>query len=100
MAGPIYVIWRLRLTEAFLQLSKEEQESFWAKRIELGEKVGEKPIIMLDTYWSTEHWHMAGVTEFPDLDALQKFEKLSLEMNKDLYMSTEIMLGTKLEQPS
>ena len=36
------------------------------------EKVGSKQIIVLDPSWSTERWFLAGVTEFPDIEAVQK----------------------------
>ena len=98
MAKPIYGMWRMRPTEAFLQLSREEQGHVMAKQMERHEKAGVKHIIMLDTYWSTEQWYVAGVAEFQDIDALQQFERIQLEANVGLYQRSEIMLGTKFEE--
>ena len=98
MGKPIYVIWRMRPTKAFLQLTSEEQGRVMAKHRERHEKAGAKHIIMLDTYWSTEDWYAAGVAEFQDVDALQQFERNQREANSALYMTSEIMLGTKFEE--
>ena len=98
MGKPIYVFYRMKPTAAFLQLSKEEQGRVRAGMGERNEKAGTKHIIMLDTYWSNEEWYFAGVAEFPDIDALQQFERDQREANNALYVTSEIMLGTKFEE--
>jgi hypothetical protein len=99
MAKPIYVMWRARPKAALLQLSKEERAQFAAKHMERHEKAGVKLVITLDTYWSTEKWYWAGVWEIEDIDALQEFERMQQEAKLSLYMTSEIMLGTKWERP-
>ena len=99
MGKPICVIWRKRPTTVFMQLTPEEQGRLTAEHMERHEKAGAKHIIVLDTYWSTEAWYAAGVAEFKDIDALQEFERVQREANAGLYMTSEIMLGTKLEGP-
>ena len=64
------------------------------------DKAGSKQIISLDPFWSTERWWLAGVVEFPDIDALQKYERLLQEISHAKYMVSDLMLATKFEEPS
>ena len=100
MAGPICLMWRNRPKEAWFELSEEERNAFFDKVIEAHEKVGSERIVALDAHWATEEWRWAGVTEFPDVDALQKYGDLLLEIDHDRYFLVECMLGTKWEEPS
>ena len=43
-------------------------------------------------------WYGAGVTEFPDMAALQEFERMGIQDNKALYIETDVILGTKWEE--
>ncbi len=95
MSKPIYMMFRIRPTEAYWQLSEEEQNSFWAKAREAHEKAGAKAVINLDPYWSTERGIGAGVVEFPDIDALQKFSRMLQQIGHAKYVISETMLATK-----
>ena len=96
MGKPIYMIWRSRPTAAFWELTEEERNSHYAKVFDAHEKVGSKQIIILDPFWSTERWFSAGVTEFPDIEALQEYERLLQEMGHDRYRVSDIVLGTNV----
>jgi hypothetical protein len=98
MARPIYVVFKNRLTAAFLELSEEEQAQLMAEAAERQRQAGAKRIIVLDTFWSTEQWYWAGVVEFPDIDAFQEFQRMGREQSKSLYITSEIILGTKSEE--
>ena len=100
MAKPIYMMFRNRATAAFWQLTEAERNAHNARVMEAHDKVGSKMIILLDPFWSTERWSFAGVVEFPDIDALQEYERLLQEIGHAQYMVSDVMLATKFEEPS
>ena len=100
MAKPIYMMWRNRATAAFWELTEGERNAHMARVVEAHDKVGSKSMIALDPFWSTERWFFAGVTEFPDIDALQEYERLLQEIGHAQYVVADIMLATKMEEPS
>jgi hypothetical protein len=61
------------------------------------EQVGAKVVIGVDVNWSTEQWQNSGVTEFPDVGALQEYSQLLREVNHDHYFLAETMLGSRWE---
>ena len=100
MGKPIYMIYRSRPTAAYWELTEEERNSFGAKLVKGHEKVGAKPVIVLDAHWSTERWFFAGVTEFPDIEAVQKWGDYLAELDHAKYVIVDLMLGTEWEAPS
>jgi hypothetical protein len=95
MAEPVYKFWRTQVTEAWFQLSEEEQNAHLAKIGEALEKVGGKSIVTCASAWSAEQWLACGVEEFPDIDAVQQHTRLLFELEHSRYMSGESWLGTK-----
>ena len=100
MAKSIYMMFRNRPTAAFWELTEEERTAHMARVMEAHDKVGSKIIILLDPSWSTERWFFAGVVEFPDIDALQKYERLLMDIGHAQYEVSEVMLATKWEETS
>jgi len=97
MAGPIYKLFLGKMTEAWFQLSAEEQNSLMAK-IDV-EQVGGKTILACDSAWCSERWRFFGIEEFPDIEAVQKYSDLLDELNWHRYTDTVSLLGTEW-QPS
>ena len=97
MAGPIYKLWMFRPTDAWYQLSEEEQKGFMAKLQAAYEKVGGKLIIACSSRWSAEQWAGFGIDEFPDIEAAQDFQELLDEHDHFRYIESVSMLGTKWE---
>jgi hypothetical protein len=97
MAGPIYQLYMGRTTEAWYQLSEEEQNSLLANVRDALEKVGGKTVIGCNTAWSSEQWHWFGVEEFPDIEAVQKLSEGHMELDWYRYFEGVRMLGTKGE---
>lgn len=97
MSEPIYKIFMGKFLPHWYQLSKEEQQSLLAKVNDALEKVGAKRSILCNTYWSTDQWIWAGVEEFPNLEAVQKFQAALQELNFWRYAESISMLGTKWE---
>lgn len=97
MAEPIYKFFMGRFLEAWYQLSKEEQNSLTAKLNEALEKAGGKRLILCNPNWSSDQWSFAGVEEFPNIDAVQKYMAALNELNWFRYCESTNVLGTKWE---
>jgi hypothetical protein len=97
MAGPIYKLWMFKYTEAWYQLSEEEQQDVLAKLQAAYEKVGGTQSIAYISRWSAERWHAFGLDEFPDIEAVLSFHELLDEHDHFRYVESVSMLGTKWE---
>ena len=95
MSEPIYKFFMGRFLPDWYQLSKEEQDSLLAKVHEASEKLGAKTPIYCNTYWSTDQWMWAGVEEFPNIEAVQKYMATLQELNWPRYVEGSNVLGTK-----
>ena len=95
MAGPIYKLWLNRMKNAWYQLSEDERSSHIAKVQEILQQVGAKGVITCTPAWSAEQWSIFGVTEFPDVEAVQRSVELFYEIDHYRYFEAETMLGTK-----
>ena len=94
MAGPIYVFSTGRFTEAWYQLSKEEQESLLAKLAAIREECGAKPVMTCKSV--SPEWPGIFVMEYPDLESHLKNTELNDELNWHRYIhSGNVILGTK-----
>ena len=96
MAKPIYKFFMARFSEAWYQLSEEERNSLVAEFDEALEKAGGKRIIC-DTNWSSDQWAIAGMEEFPNIEAVQNYMAAVNELNLFRYVEGRSVLGTKLE---
>jgi hypothetical protein len=97
MAEPIYKVFMGRFLEAWYQLSQEEQKGLIAKLDESLEKVGGKRPILCNSSWSSDQWLFAGVEEFPNIEAVQKYMAALQELKWFRYCESTNVLGTKSE---
>jgi hypothetical protein len=95
MSGPIYLLFLGKPTEAWYQLSQEEQDGLMAKVGPVTERAGGKNIIGCNSSWSSEQWQFFGVHEFPNIEAVQKQYELLNELNWLRYVDSMTVLGTK-----
>ncbi len=98
MAGPIYKLFLGKMSEAWYQLSQEEQADLLAKVEEALEKVGGKSTLVCDSSWTSEQWPFFGVEEFPDIEAVQKHAELLNELNWLRYIEGMSVLGTEYQE--
>jgi hypothetical protein len=96
MPQPIYKFFMARFLEAWYRLSKEEQTNLTAKLDDALEKAGAKRSILCDSSWSSDQWLVAGVEEFPNLEAVQSFTAALNELNWFRYCESVTVLGTKM----
>jgi hypothetical protein len=98
MSGPIYKLFIISgFTEAYYQLSAEENNRFWASVEENEAAVGANFLILCDTRWCNEGIAHYGVVEYSGLQAVQD---VTLAHEKDQvfrYSQSESYLGTALE---
>jgi hypothetical protein len=99
MAQAIYHLYQARPTEAWHQLSREEQDQLFAKAGEALAQVGGKVIVLCNSRWASEQWPFWGVEQYPNIEAVQKHTELLNAFNWFRYMESMTVLGTEL-QPS
>ncbi len=93
----IYKMFRGRATEAWHQLTSEEQDALMEKVTAARVAVDGDVVIGCNSQWASERWTFFGVEEFPDIAAVQKHTQLLEEINWLRYIDTETVLGTKWE---
>jgi len=99
MAKPVYLLILAKgYTEAWYQLSKEEQASLWSKVNEIDERVGAKRHIGCNSRWADEEVSFWGTIEYPDMEAYQKKVEELEKLNWWRYYSAKTILGTKVEE--
>jgi hypothetical protein len=99
MAQSIYKLWQGRPTEAWHQLSQEDQQRLLGKVMEALDTAGGKELVICDAAWSNERWPVFGLEEFPDIEAVQRHEQLLTDLNWARYIESRTTLGTELSVP-
>jgi hypothetical protein len=96
MAKPIYKVFLVRFTEAWYQLSAEEQASLLQKVGATLDQVGGKSVALCDSSWSSEQWLGFGVEVYPDIEAVQQHSQLLNQLNWFRYIESTTALGTEM----
>jgi hypothetical protein len=97
MSEPIYLLvlgkgW----TEAWHQLSEEEQKTLWAKVEEIDRRAGAEWKVVCDSRWADEEIYDWAVITYPSFEAYrQKVAELE-KLNWWRYFSAKTILGTKM----
>jgi hypothetical protein len=99
MAQSIYKLWQGRLTDAWHQLSQQEQQRLLSQVMDALKTVGGRELVICDAAWSNERWPIFGVEEFPDLEAVQRHEQMLTDLNWLRYIESRTTLGTELQMP-
>ena len=99
MAQSVYKLWQGRLTEAWHELSEEEQQRLLGQVTEALDTAGGKELVICDAAWSNERWPLFGVEEFPNLEAVQRHEQLLTGLNWLRYIESRTTLGTEFIVP-
>ena len=99
MSKPIYVlILGKGFTEAWYQLSAQEQEELWAKAKAIDERAGATWKIACDSRWADEEIFDWGVIEYPDLEAYQTKVAALEELHWWRYFQAKTILGTEMDE--
>ena len=98
MSKPIYLLVLGKgFTEAWYRLSKQEQDTLWAKVEEIDRAAGAVWQIACNARWADEEIFDWGVIEYPDLDAYQAKVAQLEELQWWRYFTARTVLGTKIE---
>ena len=95
MAQPIYKLWQGRFTEAWHQLSQDEQQRLLGQAQQALIDAGGTSLMLCSAAWSNEEWPYFGLEQFPDLDAVQKHAQRLTELNTSRYIESRTTLGTQ-----
>lgn len=98
MAGVIFKLFLVKPTEAWYQLTSEEQADLMKKSEKSLENVGGKTLVTADCSWSSEEWMFFGVEEYPDIAAEQKHVEELLSVNFFRYVDSKVWLGSEMQQ--
>ncbi len=96
MTQPLYKLWQGRFTEAWYQLSQDEQQQLLAQVAQALPDVGGRTLTMCSAVWANEEWPFFGLEQFPDLDAVQQHARILTELNWSRYIMSRSTLGTEL----
>lgn len=99
MAQPIYKYFQGAMTEAWYQLSTEEQQALLAQVDAKLAEVGGKSVVMCDASWAAEPVQFWGVEVYPDIEAVQKVSQFHMEINWFRYVNSQSLLGTEWQSP-
>ena len=99
MTQPIYKLWQARFTEAWYQLSDEDQQRLMGQVAEALDSVGGKELVICSATWSNEQWPFFGLEQFPDLEAEQRHSGLLSDLHWLRYIESRTILGTELVLP-
>lgn len=94
MGKTIYKLFIGKMTEAWHQLTPEEQENCVARVDKTLDQVGGRRTLICDSGWSSEQWPFFGIEEFPNIEAVQKHSDLLDEFNWGRYVESITLLGT------
>lgn len=99
LSKPIYLLVLGKgFTEAWYQLSKQEQDTLWAKVEEIDRRAGAVWQIVCNSRWADQEIFDWGVIEYPDLDAYQAKVAQLEELQWWRYFTARTVLGTKVEE--
>ena len=91
----VYKFFRFKFTEAWWQLSSDEQAAHMAKIEEARKKVGCKLIVSATPYWAEEQWMGCGVEELPSVEAAMQYAQLLYDLSSARYFQGESWLATE-----
>ena len=96
MAQAIHHLYLVKPTEAWHQLTREEQDNLFAKAAEALAQVGGKALVLCNSRWASEQWPFWEVEQYPNIEAVQKHEELLGAFNWYRYMESMTLLGTEV----
>ena len=100
MAQPIYKLFLGKSTEAWHQLSQEEQNNLFAKANQAFEKCGGKRVALCNAQGFADQWAYFGLEQFPDIEAVQKYSEMLSELKWFRYIDGISALGIEWQPVS
>lgn len=99
MAQPVFLLVLAKgWTEAWYQLSSEEQAQLWARVEEIDKRAGAIWRLQCQSRWADEEIAGWSVIEYPDIETYQHKVKELEALQWWRYFSAKTILGTKSEE--
>lgn len=95
MAGPVYKLYMGRPTEAWHQLTPDEQAQLLVRVDGALAEAGGERLVACDAAWASERWRYWGVERFPDVEAAQRHAELLDALHWLRYVDSVTVLGTE-----
>ena len=84
--------------EPHFKVSPEERRAGHDRLLEKYKELGIKVLVpFCYCYWSSEEWDFFQVEEYPDIEALQEFEKFLWELGHSANDESRTYLGTYMD---
>jgi hypothetical protein len=96
MAQTIYKLFTFKPTEAWYRLSEDDKNKHKAHLKEALENVGGKELILCFSGWNSEQILGWGVEQFPNIDAVHKYQSHLVALHWFRYFESSSYLGTKI----
>ena len=68
MLEPVYVMYQVRMTEAWYQLSPEAQNQVLDQLRAFNQKNGTETIVQCESGWSNDEWQFFGVDKYQSME--------------------------------
>jgi len=96
---PIIRLNLVKIKEAGYKLLSNDGEwkEFLEEDLKNLEEVGGKHIVAANCFWSDGEWDVFSISEWPDIEALQKHAKFEEEHGWPRYFDFKFYLGTRRE---
>ncbi len=91
---PIYKLWLARLTQAAYAYSAEQQQAKMEQSQAYMKEVGGK-VIAYCTCFSDERYQYFGIERYPNLEAVQEYNRCLREMDWFNLIEAEVLLGVR-----
>jgi len=99
MSKPIYLLVLGKgFTEAWYQLSTQEQADLWSKVEAIDAQAGATWKIICDSRWADEEIFDWAVLEYPDIDSYQEKVAALEKLQWWRYFRAKTILGTKMAE--
>lgn len=96
MAAPIYKVFMGKPSGAWHRLAADEQHRLMQQVDAALAAAGGRRLFFGDGSWSSDRWQIAGVEEFPSIEAVQQFTAALAELNWPQYHDSISVLATDL----
>lgn len=95
---PIIKVAFFKPRESWYRLPADERNDLWDKAADKYAEVGAKLLVTYcNCYWSNEEWPFFAVEQYPDVEAVKKFEDWLMERGWHVHIDSKLYLGSPME---
>ena len=95
---PIVKVSFFKPRESWYRLPANVRNDIWDKAVDKLSELGAKLLTnFCNCYWSNEEWPFFSVEQYPDIEAVQKFEDYLMKNGWHVHIESKLCLGTPME---